>query len=244
MAARRCLYAVYPRPRGGTQALRDSVSLLGGLSPPTRGNPRGSRSKPSGTGSIPAHAGEPAYASRWARARTVYPRPRGGTAPAPSPRGKTRGLSPPTRGNHDDAPELAANRGSIPAHAGEPPATGARRVASAVYPRPRGGTARGGSPSSCGKGLSPPTRGNPLAVSSPLSADRSIPAHAGEPGSLHDFMLMQKVYPRPRGGTVHSFRLLMRAWGLSPPTRGNLDGQAERPLQAGSIPAHAGEPRP
>ena len=95
-------------------------------------------------------------------ARPVYPRPRGGTRGStlypslqvgvyPRPRGGTafpfrnvllnEGLSPPTRGNRLKRVLLVDGVGSIPAHAGEPVTLGRRRVAPAVYPRPRGGTA-------------------------------------------------------------------------------------------------------
>ena len=51
--------AVYPRPRGGTPAQEAGVGVIGGLSPPTRGNPRGYAESAGIHRSIPAHAGEP-----------------------------------------------------------------------------------------------------------------------------------------------------------------------------------------
>ena len=156
--------AVYPRPRGGTT----NVRLPLGLSPPTRGN------------------------LQRASQRGVYPRPRNRKRLT-----EEQGLSPPTRGNR--LPFGSQHIvGSIPAQC---------RLQYWVYPRPRGGTptmmlgyvCHGSIPAHAGEpvlpcaclvgrrevnricGLSPPTRGNPIAWPSCRTLLRSIPAHAGEP---------------------------------------------------------------
>ena len=72
---------------------------------------------------------------------------------------------------------------------------------------------------------------------------RSIPAHAGEPASRLQLLSPYSVYPRPRGGTTPQDVDKMLEGGLSPPTRGNPDGAEPDSQLAGSIPAHAGEPR-
>ena len=151
---------VYPRPRGGTCIGLWVGSGGNGLSPPTRGNRLLRRVVGRFFGSIPAHAGEP-----WALVRPcyyleVYPRPRGGTPPAPRcyqtlgvyprPRGGTLpfaiisplgcGLSPPTRGNLPVHVLDAVAARSIPAHAGEPLSRAKCIAWTTVYPRPRGGT--------------------------------------------------------------------------------------------------------
>ena len=56
--------------------------------------------------------------------RSVYPRPRGGTYDIREIEGGEAGLSPPTRGNLPLALKSAIAPGSIPAHAGEPAASG------------------------------------------------------------------------------------------------------------------------
>ena len=71
--------AVYPRPRGGTPRLPARRFRPSGLSPPTRGNLRGTMFSAARAGSIPAHAGEPLKPILTAAAIVVYPRPRGGT---------------------------------------------------------------------------------------------------------------------------------------------------------------------
>ena len=50
------------------------------------------------------------------------------------------------------------------------------------------------------------------------------------------------VYPRPRGGTGGESIFSIFSIGLSPPTRGNLDGARRLVCVSRSIPAHAGEP--
>ena len=94
-----------------------------------------------------------------------------------------------------------------------------------------------------GQGLSPPTRGNLPPHAQPALARRSIPAHAGEPVHADALTLCDRVYPRPRGGTVRILHRAVDRQGLSPPTRGNRRWAAKCARCARSIPAHAGEPR-
>ena len=192
--------------------------------------------------SIPAHAGEPQSSGPSAKATTVYPRPRGGTSPCPHLILPPPGLSPPTRGNLSARRSPQSQTRSIPAHAGEPTATGCLFLSASVYPRPRGGT------SPCPHlilpppGLSPPTRGNPPDLEPAVRDARSIPAHAGEPPMKTAASPTMMVYPRPRGGTGACSAVGFALPGLSPPTRGNLDADAVRHGERRSIPAHAGEP--
>ena len=90
---------VYPRPRGGTHVGMALVAALGGLSPPTRGNPVKAYQNSVGHRSIPAHAGEPRNATSAPSVDGVYPRPRGGTRWLDLSCQPPPGLSPPTRGN-------------------------------------------------------------------------------------------------------------------------------------------------
>ena len=199
---RRCprIVQVYPRPRGGTYSEAGDEPNPDGLSPPTRGNPppvsrtarpglspptRGNHRAPAQEASlarsIPAHAGEPRISRARPPAGGVYPRPRGGTPIAGAPEIYLRGLSPPTRGNHVAQRNARHVYGSIPAHAGEPDARTPSPPASAVYPRPRGGTPTPIPASRRRSGLSPPTRGNRKGIPLRRTIYRSIPAHAGEP---------------------------------------------------------------
>ena len=234
---------VYPRPRGGTYG-RLFVRRGGvGLSPPTRGNRLVRPRSISWLGSIPAHAGEPFSRASRTRPCWVYPRPRGGTASQIVDLPKPTGLSPPTRGNRSEGAFGDRRQGSIPAHAGEPITPCASSPAARVYPRPRGGTDSPALPISPLRGLSPPTRGNPGAESGLYISRGSIPAHAGEPAGMWNRPPPLAVYPRPRGGTRLDTAFARAPFGLSPPTRGNRGRDRGESVMAGSIPAHAGEPR-
>ena len=200
------------------------------------------RNQGNGVGSIPAHAGDPGDVVPHQHRSRVYPRPRGGTSWALRRAKNCEGLSPPTRGNRQRQPRLQRPRGSIPAHAGEPPTRAQYGSWMEVYPRPRGGTEDDDALGVVSAGLSPPTRGNLEHRRGELEIDRSIPAHAGEPQPLRLWARPAKVYPRPRGGTASVIIHYYVKTGLSPPTRGNrLDGVLNL-TQIGSIPAHAGEP--
>ena len=158
--ARRFGIAVYPRPRGGTCAACGEREEKDGLSPPTRGNRALREQESRRSGSIPAHAGEPGESVFLRVLPAVYPRPRGGTPASFREAGFFSGLSPPTRGNRIRRRAFTAVKRSIPAHAGEPRMVQWAIQPSEVYPRPRGGTAVRGKPTTPASGLSPPTRGN------------------------------------------------------------------------------------
>ena len=89
-----------------------------------------------------------------------------------------------------------------------------------VYPRVCGGTALPITVTSLAKGLSPRVRGNLL--HSQVSPGRlgSIPACAGEPGSLPSTRILIRVYPRVCGGTVCLEICVGDSAGLSPRVRG------------------------
>ena len=137
---RRRRHGVYPRPRGGTTIIEYGETLAMGLSPPTRGNHAAGHVARKSARSIPAHAGEPVSICGIRRRRRVYPRPRGGTRSVGVAPVESIGLSPPTRGNLERGVRARPQGGSIPAHAGEPPATPPLPTTPPVYPRPRGGT--------------------------------------------------------------------------------------------------------
>ena len=239
----RILYpAVYPRPRGGTGGVSPASLVREGLSPPTRGNPKPDSNTQAPPRSIPAHAGEPKEWREWHARCKVYPRPRGGTARPVPPLRRGLGLSPPTRGNLAVRQSVGVAAGSIPAHAGEPPYPAEAPSRPTVYPRPRGGTSSFAIPSSGVRGLSPPTRGNPLWTALEHPPPRSIPAHAGEPRFTLEIGARLAVYPRPRGGTPRWRAVEEASRGLSPPTRGNPSIAPSFPRPSRSIPAHAGEP--
>ena len=159
-------------------------------------------------------------------------------------RTRLQGLSPPTRGNPGVLVSHLQLGRSIPAHAGEPGGRGHGGLLSGVYPRPRGGTSSSLPRGDSGTGLSPPTRGNRESVDYANSYQRSISAHAGEPGPALQEPRLQGVYLRPRGGTSSSLPRGDSGTGLSPPTRGNRESVDYANSYQRSISAHAGEPGP
>ena len=152
------------------------------------------------------------------------------------------GLSPPTRGSRGTARPVRSDRGSIPAHAGEPRVRSRRSCRPGVYPRPRGGAPGGRRLRERRGGLSPPTRGSHCLDIRRGRPPRSIPAHAGEPRAPAVASCPSAVYPRPRGGAFLTRLQIVGSRGLSPPTRGSPVHPRGSRCHPRSIPAHAGEP--
>ena len=193
-------------------------------------------------GSIPACAGEPQLRRRRFGALAVYPRVCGGTPPSSKSQLLARGLSPRVRGNHQPVARLPSNERSIPACAGEPPRREFVPHAVKVYPRVCGGTLTNCCHCKPARGLSPRVRGNRRAPAHADAGFGSIPACAGEPPSRGITWRRAWVYPRVCGGTAERRGQLHILRGLSPRVRGNRGGHRPGELQAGSIPACAGEP--
>ena len=171
--------AVYPRVCGGTGEDVGHVRAHVGLSPRVRGNLGCSNPSASGTGSIPACAGEPPKATFGHGIHRVYPRVCGGTALSGNLISIHDGLSPRVRGNPAAATRPANPRRSIPACAGEPHTEGKPLCVWKVYPRVCGGTSSVRNSANRMSGLSPRVRGNPGTAISASSAGGSIPACAG-----------------------------------------------------------------
>ena len=89
----------YPRSRGGTVSMSFCMRSFGGLSPLTRGNLFQLNLQQVQIGPIPAHAGEPLWASSLDFSPRAYPRSRGGTNFNFKIAWADQGLSPLTRGN-------------------------------------------------------------------------------------------------------------------------------------------------
>ena len=154
------------------------------------------------------------------------------------------GLSPRMRGNQQQPITEPTAAGSIPAHAGEPALSCRIRKLFRVYPRACGGTVRAITQATAAEGLSPRMRGNHPEDVRQSDDLGSIPAHAGEPLLVPVDVQSSRVYPRACGGTSPPRRPTHGRPGLSPRMRGNPQFFENRGWVAGSIPAHAGEPRP
>ena len=132
-------FSVHPRVGGGT--LDPLASMVLG-------------------GSIPAWAGEPRPSSRAPLHHPVYPRVGGGTPICRLSQASRVGLSPRGRGNRIlHRVSLGLDR-SIPAWAGEPPASTSETYPTTVYPRVGGGTLTADLLAGDQVGLSPRGRGN------------------------------------------------------------------------------------
>ena len=218
-------------------AVRDS-----GLSPLTRGNPALGRKLHARAGPIPAHAGQPRPAGSSAGHPWAYPRSRGATAPGFRSMSLPTGLSPLTRGNHRIALPRARRLGPIPAHAGQPRSRSRALAESWAYPRSRGATISEDRLTLTVTGLSPLTRGNPLAPHVHQQHRGPIPAHAGQPRHPGLAAVIRGAYPRSRGATNDQIASSANLQGLSPLTRGNPAGSVLLAVGRGPIPAHAGQP--
>ena len=161
--------------------MREQAVFFRGLSPRVRGNLMGIRQSGSGSGSIPACAGEPIPRGAGRGRGRVYPRVCGGTNTSSVIPLRGVGLSPRVRGNRLGSECYISKDRSIPACAGEPTIIRHRGSLSQVYPRVCGGTLTKKPYDHSANGLSPRVRGNhPLSALDGLPGG-SIPACAGEP---------------------------------------------------------------
>ena len=146
------------------------------------------------------------------------------------------------RGNRYSGADGDSCKRSIPAHAGQPISREPSLMTIRVYPRACGATLTKPIGNPVSHGLSPRMRGNRSAPPDYPNKDRSIPAHAGQPGYDRVVGLHKGVYPRACGATprIHAYK--PTGGGLSPRMRGNPYPTALAIASARSIPAHAGQP--
>ena len=205
------LLGLSPRVRGNLshrQQVSAVLVLAGGLSPRVRGNRQLIPFHRPNARSIPACAGEPYCYPIKTQIVWVYPRVCGGTRIILYDRTGGGGLSPRVRGNLVAPPLRAPGR--------------------RVYPRVCGGTRMTPNLSKRCLGLSPRVRGNPRPPSAPLGRSGSIPACAGEPGSITPRRNTGRVYPRVCGGTPVGGGWAAARAGLSPRVRGNRSSDSTR----------------
>ncbi len=227
---------------GGTSEPAGVTWTNTGLSPRVRGNLSGWTIDGYGTRSIPACAGEPPGIGKEAGRGAVYPRVCGGTCVSLAANACERGLSPRVRGNLLRIQRTRVDIGSIPACAGEPRTWTRSNTKNKVYPRVCGGTHTPVAPRRPAKGLSPRVRGNHAAAGDRVRLVRSIPACAGEPGTLWPSRPSATVYPCVCGGTRSGHVAAVDSPGLSPRVRGNRKITKQHSISNRSIPACAGEP--
>ena len=94
------------------------------------------------------------------------------------------------------------------------------------------------------QGPSPLTRGSPACRHDRRGRQGSIPAHAGQPSPAAVSSSRMRVHPRSRGAATENFDSALSGEGPSPLTRGSPGCHDSILGCVGSIPAHAGQPKP
>ncbi len=131
--------------------------------------------------------------------------------------------------------------GPIPASAGETRGGARAGACRGAYPRERGGNGCYHGCCVAAEGLSPRARGKP--APRPLSGMLvgPIPASAGETRMKMPPQDLLRAYPRERGGNGNGVERGEHHRGLSPRARGKHPREHSVPINAGPIPASAGE---
>ena len=192
--------------------------------------------------SIPAGAGNPNESSGQEPAPRVHPRGCGESGVAPFKGRRREGPSPRVRGILEGLRHADADRGSIPAGAGNP--TRRRRARAATRVHPRGCGESWGRPGVivCDRGPSPRVRGIPGHQMPHVRRSGSIPAGAGNPKRVCQGSSRTWVHPRGCGESAEVHAALGPGGGPSPRVRGIRPAVGHGVERPGSIPAGAGNP--
>ncbi len=233
---------VHPRVCGATIKAGLAENWAGGPSPRVRGNPLDQHRRRRRDRSIPACAGQPERRRCQRCHRRVHPRVCGATFTTGGRGGTRSGPSPRVRGNRLDEAENVGAFGSIPACAGQPRGRQRGPSVGTVHPRVCGATLSAQFDRQKRGGPSPRVRGNPKQAHKIGPFGRSIPACAGQPGARSVGRRLRGVHPRVCGATKARAERPQGFGGPSPRVRGNHVLGEGRGLEAGSIPACAGQP--
>ena len=195
-------HEVHPRVGGGDNFCGDRGDVAQGPSPRGRGRRILRVRRAGGTGSIPAWAGETAFAEPPNCVSRVHPRVGGGDLIAVNRATASTGPSPRGRGRLEARRQVNPYARSIPAWAGE---TFPHRPASAdcpVHPRVGGGDADLSGERTSDAGPSPRGRGRHGREAGSGGHSGSIPAWAGETTCPAMACLSARVHPRVGGGDL------------------------------------------
>ena len=221
--------------------MRNPATAIQGLSPLTRGKREVAEQLQGQIGTIPAHAGKTISNPAISASNRDYPRSRGENWACACTRPASVGLSPLTRGKRVGVGVGSSTVGTIPAHAGKTGCESVPPSPSTDYPRSRGENLPRRNAERCFRGLSPLTRGKPVAGDSCTVATGTIPAHAGKTRRARAFHRPTRDYPRSRGENYDGLGDQGEDLGLSPLTRGKPRIAGKYPGRSGTIPAHAGK---
>ena len=173
------------------------------------------------SGSIPARAGQPLPAMQPIRAAWVHPRSRGAAGCHAEMDQGSSGPSPLARGSLAVQRRHDANRGSIPARAGQPFGLGFAAPPVGVHPRSRGAALFLRCTGNRALGPSPLARGSHARRGFPDRRCGSIPARAGQPCRCRSRTPASRVHPRSRGAAPASTVPVPPVKGPSPLARGS-----------------------
>ena len=210
----------HPRSRGGNESEPSYSAQQQGPSPLARGKLPRTRPCLNQPGTIPARAGETCGSRVRIAADGDHPRSRGGNALIPQGRVAVEGPSPLARGKHILRRQSATNRGTIPARAGETTALAIGMPCLRDHPRSRGGNSPVAFPPCAIRGPSPLARGKRACRPCGCMVCGTIPARAGETGSLGVARPARRDHPRSRGGNTTSMPSSKVILGPSPLARG------------------------
>ena len=171
----------------------------------------------------------------------AYPRGRGGNKLDRVKSCIPQGLSPRARGKHRYSIDGTADKGPIPAGAGETHCRVTISKRLGAYPRGRGGNEPILAFAAIDRGLSPRARGKRRQRSLSASWSGPIPAGAGETDRVINDIKTNGAYPRGRGGNTNYTGEQKAVLGLSPRARGKHNAAPSSADYSGPIPAGAGE---
>ena len=210
----------HPHSRGENELSEKVAHNAPGSSPLTRGKLLQEEGRSVNDRLIPTHAGKTPTAHGTGGWPWAHPHSRGENLHAQIPADYQPGSSPLTRGKRRSTRTTRRPSRLIPTHAGKTTWSPNSSPAAPAHPHSRGENGRRVVDRHIPRGSSPLTRGKPQAPAPSIRPPRLIPTHAGKTTTMHATRSPWKAHPHSRGENAFSMRLVSRAAGSSPLTRG------------------------
>ena len=230
----------HPRACGEHRTQRVCADTERGSSPRMRGTPWIDRVRGVQAGIIPAHAGNTNPQRQANCLARDHPRACGEHGTKGAKDKSKAGSSPRMRGTHDLYHDVNAERGIIPAHAGNTIRADARGSFRRDHPRACGEHPVQKSTALANGGSSPRMRGTRTGRRTRTRREGIIPAHAGNTSWSNGVRYRPRDHPRACGEHRPARGSLDRLRGSSPRMRGTRRSQKRRRPERRIIPAHAG----